>query len=100
MAAQQPAGQRPDFTGVWTTYTDPAQGRGGRAGGRGAGPGLPFADEAKKNKVGDRITVYAAPLRSGADGGYVTAATTGSGQRFGPRSSAEAAAEREKAEDK
>ena len=51
-------------------------------------------------KVGDRITVYAAPLRSGADGGYVTAATTASGQRFGPRSTAEAAAEREKAEGK
>ena len=51
-------------------------------------------------KVGDTITVYAAPLRSGADGGYVTAATTASGQRFGPRSSAEAAAEREKAEGK
>ena len=51
-------------------------------------------------KLGDRITVYAAPLRSGADGGYVTAATTASGQRFGPRSSAEAAAERAKAEGK
>ena len=51
-------------------------------------------------KVGDTITVYAAPLRSGADGGYVTAATTASGQRFGPRSSAEAATEREKAEGK
>ena len=54
----------------------------------------------KMIKVGDTITVYAAPLRSGADGGYVTAATTASGQRFGPRSSAEAAAEREKAEGK
>jgi hypothetical protein len=51
-------------------------------------------------KVGDTITVYAAPLRSGADGGYVTAATTASGQRFGPRSAAEAAAERAKAEGK
>ena len=51
-------------------------------------------------KVGDKITVYAAPLRSGADGGYVTAATTAGGQRFGPRSAAEAAAEREKAEGK
>jgi hypothetical protein len=54
----------------------------------------------KMIKVGDRITVYAAPLRSGADGGYVTAATTASGQRFGPRSSAEAAAEQQKAEGK
>jgi hypothetical protein len=51
-------------------------------------------------KVGDKITVYAAPLRSGADGGYVTAATTAGGQRFGPRSSAEAAAEQQKAEGK
>jgi hypothetical protein len=51
-------------------------------------------------KVGDTITVYAAPLRSGDDGGYVTAAATASGQRFGPRSSAEAAAERAKAEGK
>ena len=51
-------------------------------------------------KVGDKITVYAAPLRSGGDGGYVTAATTASGQRFGPRSSAEAAAEQQKAEGK
>src|SRR5687768_12006053 len=51
-------------------------------------------------KVGDKIAVYAAPLRSGADGGYVTAATTASGQRFGPRSAAEATAEREKAEGK
>jgi hypothetical protein len=54
----------------------------------------------KMIKVGDRITVYAAPLRSGADGGYVTAATTANGQRFGPRSSAEAAAEQQKAEGK
>ena len=54
----------------------------------------------KMIKVGDKITVYAAPLRAGGDGGYVTAALTASGQRFGPRSSAEAAAEREKAEGK
>lgn len=49
-------------------------------------------------KEGDTITVYAAPLRDGSDGGYVTAASTANGQRFGPRSSAEAEAEREKAE--
>ena len=54
----------------------------------------------KMIKVGDKITVYAAPLRSGADGGYVTAASTASGQRFGPRSAAEAAAEQQKAEGK
>ena len=54
----------------------------------------------KMIKVGDKITVLTAPLRSGADGGYVTAATTASGQRFGARSSAEVAAERAKAEGK
>lgn len=54
----------------------------------------------KMIKLGDKITVYAAPLRTGADGGYVTAATTASGQRFGPRSAAEQAAEAAKAEGK
>jgi len=49
-------------------------------------------------KVGDKITVFVAPLRDGTEGGYVTAASTADGRRFGPRSSAEQAAEREKAE--
>ena len=49
-------------------------------------------------KVGDRITVYVAPLRDGSEGGYVTAATTASGTRFGARSAAEQARERERAE--
>lgn len=49
-------------------------------------------------KVGDRITVYVAPLKTGADGGYVTAALTASGTRFGQRSRAELAREQEKAE--
>ena len=51
-------------------------------------------------KVGDKITVYVAPLRDGADGGYVTAASTADGRRFGPRSRAEQEAERAKAEGK
>jgi hypothetical protein len=51
-------------------------------------------------KVGDTITVYIAPLRDGSDGGYVTAAVTASGVRFGARSRAELAREREKAEGK
>jgi hypothetical protein len=49
-------------------------------------------------KVGDTITVFVAPLQTGADGGYVTAAITASGTRFGQRSRAELALEREKAE--
>ena len=40
-------------------------------------------------KVGDKITVYVAPLRDGSDGGYVTAASTADGRRFGPQSRAE-----------
>ena len=51
-------------------------------------------------KVGDKITVYVAPLRDGSDGGYVTAASTADGRRFGPRSRAEQEAERAKAEGK
>jgi hypothetical protein len=49
-------------------------------------------------KVGDKITVYVAPLRDGSEGGYVTAATTGDGKRFGVQSRAEQEAERAKAE--
>ena len=51
-------------------------------------------------KVGDTITVHIAPLRDGSDGGYVTAAVTASGVRFGARSRAEQARERERAEGK
>jgi hypothetical protein len=51
-------------------------------------------------KVGDKITVYVAPLRDGSDGGYVTAASTANGKRFGPQSRAEQEAERAKAEGK
>lgn len=49
-------------------------------------------------KVGDTITVYVAPHRDGSEGGYVTSAATASGARFGPRSSAELAREKERAE--
>jgi len=49
-------------------------------------------------KVGDTITVYIAPMRDGSDGGYVTAAVTANGTRFGMRSRAELEQERLKAE--
>jgi hypothetical protein len=51
-------------------------------------------------KVGDTITVYVAPLKDGSDGGYVTAALTASGTRFGALSRAEQEQERLKAEGK
>ena len=51
-------------------------------------------------KVGDKITVFVAPLRDGSEGGYVTAANTADGRRFGPQSRAEQEREREKAEGK
>ena len=52
----------------------------------------------KMIKFGDTITVSVAPLKTGAEGGYVTAAVTASGQRFGAQSRAQAATERERAE--
>ena len=70
-AAQNPAGRpadvarnTPDFTGVWTSYTEPGQGRGG---GRGAGPGLPFTEEARK-----KIAAYRALVSPSSEtpGGY------------------------------
>jgi hypothetical protein len=50
------AADQPDFTGVWTTYTEPGQGRGGR-GGRGGGAALPFTEEAKKKIAAYRALV-------------------------------------------
>jgi Family of unknown function (DUF6152) len=47
---------------------------------------------------GDKITVFVAPLKSGLEGGYVTAAVTASGTRFGARSRAELEQERQRAE--
>jgi hypothetical protein len=54
----------------------------------------------KMIQVGDTITVYVAPLKDGSDGGYVTAALTAKGTRFGlvSRAAQEAEREREKAE--
>jgi hypothetical protein len=43
----------PDFTGVWTTYTEPGQARPAR----GAGPELPFTDVAKKKIAAYRALV-------------------------------------------
>ena len=51
-------------------------------------------------KVGDKITVNVAPLRDGSEGGYMVAAVTASGTRFGLQSAADRAREREKAEGK
>lgn len=51
-------------------------------------------------KVGDKITVSVAPLRDGTEGGYMIAAVTANGTRFGVQSAAERAREREKAEGK
>ena len=45
--ATNAAAQQPDFTGVWTNYTEPGQGRAGGAG-RGGGPALPMTDIAKQ----------------------------------------------------
>jgi hypothetical protein len=52
----------------------------------------------KMIQVGDAITVYVAPLKDGSEGGYVTAALTAKGVRFGAQSPADAARERERAE--
>jgi hypothetical protein len=51
-------------------------------------------------KVGDKITVNVAPLRSGVEGGYMVAAVMSNGQRFGVQTAAERARERERAEGK
>ena len=64
--------QQPDFTGVWTTYTEPAP-AGGRAAGaggggaRGAGPALPLTAEAQK-----KIAEYQALIKGTGDtpGGF------------------------------
>ena len=51
-------------------------------------------------KVGDKITVSVAPLRNGTEGGYMVAAVTASGTRFGVQTAAERERERQKAEGK
>jgi len=49
-------------------------------------------------KVGDTITVFIAPLRTGKDGGYVTSAIAADGQAFGLGSRAAGDRERQRAE--
>lgn len=44
-------------------------------------------------RVGDKMTVFIAPRRDGADGGYVTSATTADGHHFGMASRAQQVAE-------
>ena len=51
-------------------------------------------------KYGDTITVFVAPLKGGSEGGYVTAAKTATGARFGALSRAEQERERQRAEGK
>ena len=51
-------------------------------------------------KFGDAITVFVAPLKDGSEGGYVTAAKTAAGTRFGAMSQAEQLQERQRAEGK
>ena len=51
-------------------------------------------------KFGDTITVFVAPLKDGSEGGYVTAAKTAAGTRFGALSRAEQERERQRAEGK
>jgi len=48
--------QQPDFTGVWTNYVEPGQGRGG-GGGRGGGAELPLTPEAQKKVAAYRALV-------------------------------------------
>jgi len=57
------AAGEPDFTGVWTTYTEPGQARPAR----GAGPALPLKDEARK-----KVDAYRALVGPTGDspGGY------------------------------
>lgn len=65
-SAQSPAPSRPDFTGIWTTYTEPGQARAGGAG-RGGGPPLPLTADGKK-----KIDAYQALVAGTGDtpGGY------------------------------
>ena len=51
-------------------------------------------------KVGDKITVNVAPLRDNSEGGYMVAAVTASGTRFGVQTAAERERERQRAEGK
>ena len=63
--------QQPDFTGVWTNYVEPGQGRGGGAatagGGRGGGAELPMTEEGRQ-----KVQAYQALIKGTGDtpGGF------------------------------
>ena len=63
--------QRPDFTGVWTNYVEPGQGRAGGAGtaggGRGGGADLPMTAEGRQ-----KVQAYQALIKGTGDtpGGF------------------------------
>ena len=63
--------QQPDFTGVWTNYTEPGQGRGGGAAGAGGGRGgaaeLPMTAEGRQ-----KVQAYQALIKGTGDtpGGF------------------------------
>jgi hypothetical protein len=65
LAGQSPA--HPDFTGVWTTYADPAAARGGGPGRGGGTPLPPMTPEAQK-----KVTAYRALIGNSGEtpGGY------------------------------
>ena len=76
--------QQPDFTGVWTNYVAPGQGRGGGAatagGGRGGGTDLPMTAEGRQ-----KVQAYQALIKGTGDtpGGFCL----GTGMRGGNRES-------------
>ena len=63
--------QQPDFTGVWTNYVEPGQGRGGGAatagGGRGGAADLPMTAEGRQ-----KVQAYQALIKGTGDtpGGF------------------------------
>ena len=63
LVAASAADERPDLTGVWTTYNEPGQ----APRGRGARPDLPFTEEAKKKIAAYRALVDA---RGDTPGGF------------------------------
>jgi hypothetical protein len=62
LGATEAAAQRPDFTGIWTTYND-----GQAPGGRGGGPALPLNDQARQ-----KVASYQALVKPTGDtpGGF------------------------------
>src|SRR3954464_8726377 len=51
------SGQHPDFSGVWTTYTEPAQPGAAAPAGRGGGAPLPLTAEAQKKVAAYRALI-------------------------------------------